>query len=124
MRGKFNSPLIEASSVAPAFAELKDTAKLRIFKARRKTELEISGRNVIWRVLDGVLPIYEELGKADVDWRPVDLSDYHSKLIRALNLDLRDIHDAYSAIHSLADFVSGMTDRYATNIAKMVSGVR
>ena len=37
-------------------------------------------------------------------------------------LDLRGITDDYSAMHSLGDFVSGMTDRYAVKVRDMVAG--
>jgi len=47
---------------------------------------------------------------------------YWAKLVRAVDLDLRGGEDAYSAMHSLSDFVSGMTDRYALKIRNMVTG--
>lgn len=122
MQGTFSSSLVEKSSLSAEFERIKAAARSRIFKAKRKTELEVSGRNVIWRVLDGVLPIFEELSKRE--WKEKELPDYHAKLVRALNLDLRGVSDAYTALHCLADFVSGMTDRYAASTAKMVSGVR
>ena len=122
MSGTFSSSLVEESSLAKEFSTIKDTAKERIFKARRKTEIEVSGRNVIWRALEGLLPIFDELGKSD--WDENKLPEYHAKLVRALNLDLREATDPYRALHSLSDFASGMTDRYAASVAKMVSGIR
>lgn len=120
MDGSFSSSLIEVSDKSEEFAEIKRVAKSRIFTAKRKTELEISGRNVLHRVLDGVVPIYENL--SNLEWDPNKLEGYDVQLVRALDLDLRDINSTNDALHSLADFVSGMTDRYTVKIARMVSG--
>ncbi|AZL61213.1 dNTP triphosphohydrolase [Tabrizicola piscis] len=120
MSGTFTSSLIESSTKAQDFQNLKDMARRQIFKAKRKTELEVSGRNVLHRVLTGVYPIYEALGK--VGWDAERLQGYNPQLVRALGLELRGVTDAYSALHSLTDYVSGMTDRYTVKIARMVSG--
>ena len=120
MDGTFSSSLIEVSSKKDIFFKIKELSKQRIFKARRKIELEVSGRNVVHRVLDGIFPVYQEL--MTVDWKTERLSGYNQQLLRAVNLDLRDVDGPYVSLHSLADFVSGMTDRYAVKIAKMLSG--
>jgi dGTPase len=120
MNGAFSNSLIDISNKAIEFAKIKEIAKTQIFKARRKTELEVSGRNVLHRVLNGLYPIYESLGRAN--WNIDKLDDYNQQLVRALNLDLRGVQDAYMALHSLTDFVSGMTDRYTVKVARMVSG--
>jgi dGTPase len=118
MKGAFSGSLIEASSKAAEFAAIKALAKARIFKAPRKTELEVFGRNVIYRVLDGLIPLLDDL--ATKDWDQERLSGYHQQLTRALNLDLAGIDNAYDALHALTDFVSGMTDRYAVKTAEML----
>lgn len=120
MRGEFSGGLVEASAQAGHFREIVATAKERIFTAGRKTELEIRGRNVVHRVLDGILPVYEALAASD--WDATRLKGYERQLERALAIDLRRVDDAYSALHSLADFVSGMTDRYSLKVADMVAG--
>lgn len=120
MDGTFSSSLIESSNKKKEFEEIVHVARSRIFTARRKTELEVSGRNTIHQVLSGLLPVYEELEKKK--WDPSKLEGYNQQLVRAINLDLRDIADSYTALHSLTDYVSGMTDRYTVKIAKIVSG--
>jgi len=120
MDGTFSGSLVKASSKSSEFDMMKNVAKSRIFTARRKTELEVSGRNVIYKVLDGLLPIYTAL--YENEWKENELDGYNKQLVGALGLDLRDVTDTYSAFHSLTDFVSGMTDRYTVKIARMVSG--
>ena len=121
MDGTFSSSLIEVSEKKDEFAAIKDIATQRLFTAKRKTELEVAGRNVIYRVLSGVLPVYDSLMQGN--WNAENLKGYDRQVVRALNLDLRNIGDALTALHSLADFVSGMTDRYAVKTAKMLTGV-
>lgn len=123
MAGEFNDGLMEVSSKAAAFDQMKEISNARIFTARRKTELEIAGRQVIFAVLDHFHGLYDDLRSCDWDVEAF-LADngYWAKLVRAVDLDLRGITDEYSAMHSLGDFVSGMTDRYAVKVRDMVAG--
>ncbi len=118
LSGRFNSSLIEMSAKAQEFSDMVDLARSRIFTGRRKTEMEIYGRNVVHKVLDGLVPLYQKLARAD--WDMNALPAYETQLVAALDLDLRDVKDSYTALHSLADFVSGMTDRYAVRVADML----
>lgn len=120
MDGSFSGSLIEASDRSGAFAGIKRLMNEKIFRARRKTELEVSGRNMLHRVLDEVVPVYQELSERG--WEAGRLSSYHAQLLRALPLDLRDVTSAYEAFHSLADFASGMTDRGVAKTAGLLSG--
>lgn len=118
--GSFSDSLIGVSSRAKDFAAIKNVAHQQLFTAPRKTRLEVKGRNVIRKVLDGLCPVYEELARRN--WQQDELPDYERQLVNAVKLDLRDVVDAYTALHSLTDFVSGMTDRYAVQISDMLSG--
>lgn len=118
MAGAFPISLIDAASVKRPFKAIKDVAKSRIFKARRKTELEVYGRNIVYKILDGLMPLFDNLGS--VGWNADKISDYHIQVARALRLPIASIKSPYDAIHSMTDFVSGMTDRYAVKVADMV----
>ncbi len=121
MAGQFSDALVEVSAKASEFKAIKTLANNRLFVSPRKTELEVSGRNTIHNVLTGIAPVYSALQAAN--WNPDKLSGYNAQLVRALDLDLRDVTDSYSALHSIADFTSGMTDRYAVKISRMLSGI-
>ena len=71
--------------------------------------------------MSGILPVFEDL--AAKHWQADALSGHAQQLTRALPLDLRDITDAETALHALADFTSGMTDRYALRVSRMLSGI-
>ncbi len=120
MAGTFSRSLLEAGKLGEQFENVKDLAKKRIFTARRKTELEVSGHRIIGNVLSGILPIYEQL--AANNWDQNCLDDHSKQVERALLLDLREISSVEQALHGMADFISGMTDRYALRISRMLSG--
>ncbi len=120
MAGTFSGSLIGESRQKVQFSKIKALASQRLFTSPRKTELEVLGRNVVHQVLDGLEGVYIALMAND--WKEASLDNYHTQLCRATGLDLRDVTDSYTALHSLADYVSGMTDRYAVKIARMVSG--
>lgn len=120
MDGTFSSSLIDASKLSAQFAAIKKLAGARIFTARRKTELEVSGHRIIANVLSDILPIYEKL--ATNQWDADQLDEHSKQVVRALSLDLRDISTIEQALHGMADFISGMTDRYALRISRMLSG--
>jgi dGTPase len=121
MSGEFSTSLVEESTKADEFATIKDVMKREIFSAKRKTELEVGGRNVIRKTMDGLYPVFEDL--AHCKWEPAKLTNYNQKVVRALNIDLRLAKSPYDALHCFSDFVSGMTDRYAVHISKMLSGI-
>lgn len=121
MDGTFSDCLADAGPMADAFRTMKELSQKQVFTARRKTELEVSGRRVIGNVMTGILPVFEDLARRG--WDPEKLSDHNRQLVRALDLDLRDVTDAERALHALADFTSGMTDRYAVRIARMLTGI-
>lgn len=120
MAGTFSGALTEVGDMAPIFENMRQLSSDHIFTARRKTELEISGRRIIGNVMSGILPVYEDLATAN--WQPERLSARSQQLVRALDLDLRNLSTPAEALHALADYTSGMTDRYALRISKMLSG--
>lgn len=120
MVGTFSMSLVEASKLGEQFAQIKALAGERIFTARRKTELEVSGHRVIRNILDGIAPVYEQL--AARAWDGSTLDAHAAQVARALHLDFRDVVSSEQALHGMADFVSGMTDRYALRISRMLSG--
>lgn len=121
MAGEFSNSLSKSGPMASLFTEMEKLSKDQVFTARRKTELEVSGRRVIENVMSGILPVFEDLAAAD--WDDSKLKSHNSQLVRALDLDLRDVTDAERALHALADFTSGMTDRHAVRIARMLAGI-
>ncbi|WP_247743445.1 dGTP triphosphohydrolase [Shimia sp. R10_1] len=120
LSGQYSGELMDDSALGPQFRAIRTLASEQLFTAPRKTKLEVRGRNLIFSVLDGILPAYTALKEAG--WREADLPAYEKQLVRAVGLDLRGVNSNYTALHAMTDFVSGMTDRYAVETAKLLSG--
>lgn len=120
MDGTFSQSLVEAGKLSKQFKGIKDLSRKKIFTARRKTELEVSGHRIIGNILSDILPVYEQL--AINKWDPNCLDDHSKQIALALQLDFRGISNVEQALHSMTDFVSGMTDRYALRTSRMLSG--
>lgn len=120
LSGSYSGSLIGSSQKAREFSAIKSMANTQLFTAPRKTKLEVYGRNVVREVLQGIRPVFDAL--KEQNWDKDKLPEYERQLVRAIHLDLRDINDSYSALHAMTDYVSGMTDRYAVEVSKMLSG--
>lgn len=121
MSGTFTSGLVEESVNAREFSAIKKLANDQLFTAPRKTKLEVSGRATIHNVLNGITPVFTALQAKN--WNADKIGAYETQLARAVELDLRDVTDSYSALHAMADYTSGMTDRYAVKISRMLAGI-
>lgn len=120
MAGEFSKSLVDAGSLNAQFDKIKKLANKSIFTASRKTELEVSGHKIIWNVLSGILPVYQQL--AANNWDEDTIDNHSRQVIRALSLDFRQISNREQALHGMTDFVSGMTDRHALRVSRMLSG--
>ena len=121
MNGTYSGSLVESSEKSAQFDKIKNVSETQIYTSKRKTELEVSARNVLHRVLDGLIPVYQALMESG--WKSEKLDSYNRQVLLALKIDTKDIENSLQALHSLTDFVSGMTDRYAVKTAKMLTGM-
>ncbi len=115
-------------SVKDSVKAAKDLARERIFKHPRKIELEIGAYNV-------VSTLFELLAEAAFEWHgsPEKLSFRSQRVVDLVgrNTFLRDDSEAekhrstaeYRILMRLVDFVGGMTDNYATFLAKQFNGM-
>lgn len=98
----------------------KALAKERIFKHPRKVELEIGAYDVIARLLKKVIP-------ALADWHEHEFQAVTKESQMLINLlgekNLPKSDNFYPVLMAGVDFVSGMTDNYATHLAKQFSGM-
>lgn len=121
MKGSLQDNLLDLSKADPVrgIRRAKKLARLRIYPDRRKTELEVGSYTTLSTVLDAFISgVYEyRHGKNKNGYRAERIVRLmgHSKIESALN-------DA-EAYHQVLDFVSGMTDNYATYLARQIGGL-
>ncbi|NRA40792.1 MAG: deoxyguanosinetriphosphate triphosphohydrolase [Pseudomonadales bacterium] len=98
----------------------KTLAKARIFSHPRKVELEIGAYDVIARLLDKVIPAldewYQQGGMAK--------SKENQMMINLIGeKNIPKTGDYYQTLMAGIDFVSGMTDNYASHLSRQFSGM-
>lgn len=127
LRGEVEGDLISLCEprVRDAVQAAKDLAKQRIFNHSRRVELEIGAYAVIGTLLNTICSaVYASLGDAEhmtyKDDRVMALigeNNFHPSVLS------RSDNYYYLALMSVIDYVSGMTDNYATNLAKQFNGL-
>lgn len=132
LRGELTTDLISLCD-APA-RELVEGAKLlaktRVFEHPRKVELEIGAFQVIGTLLDHLIEAALSLASNDVasfrHQRLIHLIGEHTfppQLFSDPKHGWSDIERRYQCIMRAVDFLAGMTDNYATYLAKQFNGL-
>ena len=103
----------------------KQLARGKVFEHPRKIELEIGAFEVMGALLDGLVEAALSHARGTVrnyrHERIIDLIGRHSFPDKLDRLDDRE--RIYQCIMRALDFLSGMTDNYATYLAKQFSGM-
>ena len=120
MEGTLDKHLIDLSKsdVMRGIFIAKRLGRERIYPDRRKTELEVGSYTTLSTVLDAFISgVY--------DYRVNVKSSYRaSRIVRLIgNAKIGQSVSAAEAYHQVLDFVSGMTDNYATYLARQIGGL-
>lgn len=120
MNGNFEGDLISKidGDCKCGIDEIKEITKKNIFSNRRKIELEVGSYSSIEIILNAfILAVNDRIYNGDK-------MTFKSKRILDLMQDdfPKNGCTPYEYYMSITDFVSGMTDNYATFIAKQISG--
>ncbi len=127
LRGEVEGDLISLCDprVRDAVQAAKDLAKQKIFNHSRRVELEIGAYAVIGTLLNTICSaVYASLGDHSQ-------MTYKDNRVMALigennfhpNVNSREKNYKYLALMAVIDYISGMTDNYATNLAKQFNGM-
>ena len=120
MAGTLEGNLLDYSKSDPVrgIRMAKKLGKERIYPDRRKTELEVGSYTTLSTVLEAFIPGVHS-------YRQTGVKSYRAERIVRL-MGKSKIDAAYSeaeAYHQVLDFVSGMTDNYATYLARQIGGL-
>ena len=124
--GDIDSDLISlcAAPVRETVEGSKQLAKTRVFEHPLKIELEIGAYQVIGTLLDSLI-------EAAIAMAENDLSNFrHQRIINLIGArtfppdlaQLDPVERRYQCIMRAVDFIAGMTDNYATYLAKQFNG--
>lgn len=127
LAGRVEGDLISLcdDNVREAVQGAKDLAKQRIFNHAKRVELEIGAYNTIGTLLSTLC------GAVDALLGDPERATYKDNRVLALIGD-NNFHPSvfaktgrykYQALMAVIDYISGMTDNYATNLAKQFNGM-
>ncbi|MBB1486513.1 deoxyguanosinetriphosphate triphosphohydrolase [Oceanospirillum sp. D5] len=125
LSGQFDSDLIDVClpDIAEGVAEAKRLAQQCIFDHPRKAKLEIGAYSTLGVLLESFCGAVEELGQLQ-DGDSLDHLSFKHKRILALigeNIPGPD-WNRYEAYRRVLDFIGGMTDNYAVDLAQEMGG--
>lgn len=132
MEGTYRGELLKDSKLGDAIADIKSISHKEVHNSRGKIENEIAGKNVIYGLLDIFAEAFETLlHRGGLN----KVSDLERKLLLIFPWDnyfqadhpdeLTDQVDRLNPsqlLYMLVDFVSGMTDRYASSMFRQLTG--
>jgi dGTPase len=123
LTGEFDTPLIDAISSAPAWQEIIQVSRNKIYNTPHGVEIEAAGFEVLGGLLDVFVSALNDVALCGKAASP--RSQKLLLLIPAANLGIARSLDAdpYQRLLKLLDFVSGMTDSYAVSLYKKVRGI-
>lgn len=119
LEGKFNSTLIgEIEKGCSAFVDIQRVSSEKIYNHRTVVELELAGYNVMYDLLQLMIPSVLKLEEKR--------SKLHKKTIELIPDQYGSFSDSktpYEKCMSVVEFVSGMTDVYATELYRKIKGI-
>jgi dGTPase len=124
MEGSFDQELVKVSEAEVAWDGLRSIAKNYVYKSTPVAMMEATGDAVIRQLLDRFVPAV--LGKERHDSKHPDAKLYLliSPVWRSLfeRKKLRDGEASHAAMQLVTDFICGMTDTYALDVLRRISG--
>lgn len=119
LRGDYNDTLVgEIRKSCVAFVDIESVSKDKIYNNEKVVEIELAGYNVMYELLQLMIPSVLELeeNRQKRDKKVI-------KLIPQQYGPFDDVILPYNKCMSILDFISGMTDIYATEMYRKIKGI-
>lgn len=122
MDGTHLTPLIEGKDtvIEGTIQKIKNLKQNKLFSDRKVLQLELAGFDVITHLLERFF--YALLAKLREKQTRDELNIQQKHLIELLPIQFRDPQNEYEAMLFATDFVSYMTDEYALDLRRKISG--
>lgn len=121
LSARFDSPLVDLSSVNPALKKIIEISVQKIYRARPVVEIEATGHEV----LPGLLKEFTDTGLHLMRSGKSRKFDNLALLLPAATVSSirSQPGDTYAMLRSIIDFISGMTDRNALSLYQKIKGI-
>jgi dGTPase len=120
LTGDWDGSLISESHVAKAFGEIKDFQKVNVYTNDRVLRVEAAGFRVIGGLLDAFAGAVFDLDNTQK--QPPSLLQ-SQKVVALLPGDYLKEGTVYERLLGVTDYICGMTDSYAVNLFRNISGI-
>lgn len=123
MNGDDVGNLVEKNKRTETIDKIKNICNNELYVERQKMEIEAAGYNIIFYLLDSFAEVIEEL--LSVRGNPGNLNRKNKSLFQLLPHDNYVFvpNNRYEALLYLTDYISGMTDSYAVEMYRKLSGL-
>ena len=121
LTGSFQCSLIDLTKYKQHIDMAKQLGRQKIYNDERTIKLEIAGSEVVSGLLDIFWDVVLQLQEKGFD--PRGLKNRPRKLSQLMGRSLRPVARTYDALFCVVDFISGMTDRYALELYRTLTGI-
>lgn len=127
LEGTFDQELIKLTTVYPYLKKINDLVRERVYRHPPVLKIEAAGYSVIYGLLEAFTEAVLDHSKFKRPDRKSmsNQSDRLFKLIpkQFLGQGGRPSENAYDLLIGIVDYISGMTDSYALNLYRNISGI-
>jgi dGTPase len=117
--GTFDNTLVDLiEENCNALVAIADISKKKLYNHHSVVELELAGYNVMYELLEAIIPASVKLENDRTHREKKAL-----KLVPPQFGSFTDSESIYAKILGVLDFVSGMTDLYATELYRKIKGI-
>ncbi|MFT6971544.1 MAG: dGTPase [Roseivirga sp.] len=120
LNGEFDCSLTNEIPSKEALAQIIEVSISKIYRCRSVLETESAG----YKVLNGLLEIFVPATMASVNQSMSKKDQTYFRLLPdEAQVEITNAKNAYEAIRSVLDYVSGITDSNALNLYRIVTGI-
>jgi dGTPase len=120
LNGRFDNELLAVTPFAEEAQACKKFAGQSIFGTRRKLEIETASFELVDVLLSRFCGAMQDLEKAKGDRSAV--SQKSMRLLNMMDNQPFDTSSRYQTLLQVTDFISGLSDRAAVNLANVIRG--
>lgn len=121
MTGTFNGNLMKKIDSSSDIKTMMDWCRIRLFKDRDVLQAELAGFEVIHRLLEIFTTALRE--KEHVEEIGSEMAPRNQKIVELLEQSTQLRDERYDWLICATDYISGMTDRYAVDLYRRLSGI-
>lgn len=126
MMGRFSESLISRTPYNSQVLKIESICKEKLYVERSKMEIEAGGYHIIYFLMDSFSKLFDELyKKPNVDFAISGMDKRYVNLFHLIPKETRDqinTDDSYNMSCILVDYISGMSDKYAIDLYRKLSG--